>query len=121
MIEPMLHVELSIGDQRGHLLANPHDLYDIISSGIKSVLIGKNDPNATPEQKRLALLLKTMIDGFLMMSGPLLLNWMYKSKDHPKPGKGDDLIEWYSHEFAKMAIGDATGGILVLSAKEGRF
>lgn len=116
---PWLHLDLFIGGKTSHLLTNPETFYAIVQRGISRMLAGNNDPDIPPEQRRMTLAMRTTVKGALLMFGDKILDGMFGGKAHPKPSKGDDLIEWYSNIFAKIIIASATQGTLVLHAKGG--
>lgn len=114
---PCLHLEIQDGVGVDHIVASPDLFYQIIADGIKKFLAG--DKQATnEEQKRLAQLARTTVKGALLMFGDKLLDGLYGSKNHPKPQKGDDIIEWYSMMFAKVALAGATQGILRIEVRD---
>lgn len=98
-------------DQPGRSIVfhcNPDGLYSIIHTAVASMTsFGASSAAASPEEKEktaLAKLLKVAIKGLLLMYGPRILDAVFGSKDHPKPQKGDDLLEWYQDIFTKLGI-----------------
>lgn len=55
-------------------------------------------------RKNLAKLMKVGIKGLLLMWGNDLLTVAFGTKEHPKPPKGVDLLEWYQDMFARIGI-----------------
>jgi hypothetical protein len=51
-----------------------------------------------------AMMMKVAIKGIFIAYGEKILEQIFKSKEHPKPHKGDDLVEWYIDLFAKIMI-----------------
>lgn len=51
-----------------------------------------------------ALLIKVAVKGVFLMYGDKILEEIFKSKDHPRPGKTDDLVEWYIDMFTQILI-----------------
>jgi hypothetical protein len=59
--------------------------------------------NGTEESKNLARLIRTAVKGLFMMYGDKILT-MLVGKDHAKPGKKDDVLEWYTQTFAMLLL-----------------
>jgi hypothetical protein len=55
------------------------------------------------EATNMARLIRTAVKGVLMMYGDKILT-LLMGKDHPKPAKKDDIVEWYSKMFAKLLL-----------------
>lgn len=53
---------------------------------------------------RTAALMKVAIKGIFLAYGDKILEQIFKSKEHPKPAKGDDLVEWYIDLFTQILI-----------------
>lgn len=77
-------------------------LYGMVHGAIATMLRGGAGENA--ESKQLVSLMKVAVKGVLMMYGDKILDAFFQGKDHPKPGKGADLLEWYTDMFTKVAI-----------------
>lgn len=118
---PWLKVDLTIADKHTLLYTDPAMLYTLAQDGIKRMLVGDDNPDAPAEEKRLKQLVKTGIKGMFLTFGGKILDMLFQSKDHPKPNKGDDLIEWYSNVFAQIILTKCTEGTLVLKAPRGEF
>ncbi len=112
MIEYPVTVELHVDHEETHFIISPDELHTVVSSGMKKQF--KIDPSAPEEEKTLARVVRAAVKGALIAFGPKLLDLMFKSKDHPKPGKGADVIEWYADMFARVLIAGATQGKLIL-------
>ena len=66
-----------------------------LKSSIVRILRLEPDDKTSDDQKRIQMLIRTAVKGVLITAGDGLLNALYRSKEHPRPGKKDDLIEWY--------------------------
>lgn len=113
MIEYPVKIELHVDREETQFIISPDELHKVVSSGMKKQF--KISPDAPEEEKTLARVVRAAVKGALIAFGPKLLDLMFKSKDHPKPGKGEDIIEWYADMFAKVLIAGATQGKLVLN------
>lgn len=121
-ITPMLSFVLSIDGKNQAFLADPDNVYHIVAAGIRKQLGGNTtDTNAPEEQKALVRLVRVSVRGALIAFGGKILDMVFRSKDHPRPGKKDDLIEWYSDMFAKIAITEATRGTILIQASGGNY
>jgi hypothetical protein len=112
MIEYPVKIELHVDCKEIPFIISPDELHKVISTGMKKQF--KIDPDAPEEEKTLARVVRAAVKGALIAFGPKLLDLMFKSKDHPKPGKGEDVIEWYADMFARVLIAGATQGKLYL-------
>jgi hypothetical protein len=92
---------------------DPDGLYTVIHEGIVRMSGGGATDNQ--QRKNLARLMKVAIKGMLIMYGNQILDELFLTKDHPKPQKGDDLIEWYQDIFTKVGIGYLMKSDTVLS------
>jgi hypothetical protein len=72
--------------------------------------------NAQPEVIQTSKLIKAAVKGVLIVYGDKLLSQMI-GKDHPRPGKNDDIVEWYTDMFAKIAITLATKNIYTVETE----
>jgi hypothetical protein len=120
-LEFEIHIGKALNKARLNFVASPELIYEIVHSAILHILAGENNPDATQQQRALVQLTKTTIKGALLMLGDKILTMMFGSKDHPRPNKQDDLIEWYSDIFAKMLISEAMKGTAILTVKEGNL
>lgn len=117
MIEYPVKVELHIDNEEMVFLIDPQDLDKIASVQMKKrVCI---DPDMEEEKKGMVRAARVLVKGGLIAFGPKILDLLFKSKNHPKPEKGDDIVEWYANMFAKVFIAEATQGTLVLHASRG--
>lgn len=89
----------AVGWSHLHIDMNPNTLYDYIHEGIER-MSGQKGSN---ENVALAKLMKVAIRGLLLAYGNKLLDALL-GKEHPKPGKHDDLLPWYTDIFTKIAI-----------------
>jgi len=115
MIEYPVQIELHVDNTETQFIVNPDELHKIVSLNMKKQF--KIDENVPEEEKTLVRVVRAAVKGALIAFGPKLLNLMFKSKEHPKPGKGDDVIEWYADMFAKTLIAGATQGKLILTGQ----
>ncbi len=119
MIEYPVTVQLQIGNKSSQLLLDPDQLHRLVSAEMKKQFV--INPDAKEEEKTLARAARALVKGGLIAFGPKILDLLFKTKDHPKPGKNDDIIEWYADMFAKVLIAGATQGTLVLEANTGEY
>lgn len=111
---PPLRFRIVTQEQASNFVASPIMAYNVVHAGIMKILEGEKKPeDMTPEKRRLSQLMRTTVKGALMMFGDNILNMMFGSKDHPRPEKKDDIIEWYSDIFAKYLVAEATQHIAV--------
>ena len=96
----IIHVETPQYEQTVAIDANV--LYGAVRPTIQFFMGGKNDMNT--EQGRLNALVRTGVKGVLIMYGDKILDSIFKTKDHPRPEKGDDIVEWYTDMFTKICI-----------------
>lgn len=96
----IIHVETPQYEQTVAIDANV--LYGSVRPMIERFMGGSTDMQT--EQGRLSALVRTGVKGVLLMYGDKILDSLFRSKDHPKPGKGDDLVEWYTDMFTKVCI-----------------
>lgn len=87
---------------------DPDGLYDILHAAIGTIPgFGQQPQASTPEEQlklNLAKALRTAVKGLLIAFGPQILHVCFGTKDHPKPGKKDELIPWYQDMFTRIAI-----------------
>lgn len=95
-----------------HIDMSPDALYEYIHEGIER-MSGQKGSN---ENAALARLMKVAIRGMLLAYGSKLLDALL-GKDHPKPGKHDDLLSWYTDIFTKIAISYCMKNELTLIGK----
>lgn len=103
---------------------DPDGLYDEVRSIMAkfSQVAPAEDPvDMSPEmnalKKRISGLIKVAVKGILLAYGDSILTLAFRTKDHPRPHKGDDLIEWYTNMFARMGIGYLMKKDTVLTGK----
>ena len=87
-------------------------LEPLVSTFIRNMMAPNNDAN--PEAVQMSKLMKTAVKGILIMYGDKLLTVML-GKDHEKPSKGVDIVEWYTQQFAKVALAMAAKSVYVLT------
>lgn len=72
--------------------------------------------NGSEEAANMSKLMKTAVKGVLIMYGDKLLTIMI-GKDHPKPPKGSDIVEWYTNMFARIALAIASKQIYTVNVE----
>lgn len=85
---------------------DPDGLYLLVHTAIQkmaSMGIDAKNPEAA-KRNRLSALIKVAIKGMLLMYGQQLLDELFNTKNHPRPAKGDDLLDWYTDMFTKIGI-----------------
>ena len=100
-------IKLITKEGRVYLL-KPLALYDLIKPMVNMLLSGGSNQTDTPEQKRVAQLFKVGVKGLFIAGGPVLLDMIFGGKDHPKPGKKDDILAWYADVLTMVAIKQVT-------------
>lgn len=85
--------------------------YGLLRSQIVKFSYPAEDKN--PAARQLASMLKVAIKGVLMMYGSKILD-VFIGSDHPRPGKKDDLVDWYTDVFARIGVLKATKHVLLL-------
>jgi hypothetical protein len=89
---------------------NPDSLYELIHGYMEKTL---NTPVTKPEglddetfamRKRLAKLMRSTVDGLLLLGGDMILHVVTGRKDYPKKPKGVDRVEWYMELFARLGV-----------------
>jgi hypothetical protein len=90
-------------------------LYPLVRSFIAGMMTPNNDGNI--EAQQMSKLMKTAIKGILIMYGDKLLTIMI-GRDHEKPAKGVDLVEWYTNTFASIALRLASQRVYLLSVSK---
>lgn len=90
---------------------DPDGLYDEVRSAIAKLSQASNDDAASdmaPEmailKKQLTRMMRASVKAVLLAYGDKILTFTFRTKDHPRPQKGDDLLEWYTNMFARIAI-----------------
>lgn len=95
-------------------IMDPNSLLVLIEKGLSKLMQPGTHNN--PAAKQLAGLMKIAVKGVLLMYGNKILELLL-GKDHPKPGKQDDLIEWWTHMLAKIGIGLAMKHMVTMTGK----
>jgi hypothetical protein len=89
---------------------DPDALYNLIHGYMEKTL---NTPASKPEglddetfamRKRLAKLMRSTVDGLLLLGGDMILHVVTGRKDYPKKPKGVDRVEWYMELFARLGV-----------------
>lgn len=78
---------------------HPDVLYGTVHKAVAAFMSGGNG-----QDDKLVALVRVAVKGVLLMYGDKILDSIFKSKNHPRPGKKDDLIEWYTDLFTKIGI-----------------
>jgi hypothetical protein len=87
---------------------NPNSLYSQIHdkltelSGTKIVLTDNEEQNRL--KRRVVAVVRACIKGGLIAFGNDLLTLLYGTKQHEKPARGDDIVDWYMDQFTKIGI-----------------
>jgi len=89
-------------------LLKPLALYKLVKPLIAMLLSGNVGNGESAEQKNVAMLFKAGVKGIFVAGGPMLLNLIYGTRDHPKPGKKDDVLAWYADILTIFAIKQIT-------------
>jgi hypothetical protein len=101
-----------------HFYINPNLLYSQVHDKLVELSGSKivEGPDATQNalKKRLTALIRACIKGGLIFWGNDLLSLLYGTKDHEKPGKKDDIVDWYMDQFTKISIAYAMKSDIVL-------
>jgi hypothetical protein len=89
---------------------DPDSLYSLIHGYMGKTL---KAPAMKPEgiddetfamRKRLAGLMRSAVDGLLLLAGDMILHVVTGRKDYPKKPKGVDRVEWYMELFARLGV-----------------
>ncbi len=115
---PWLKFEIEVNGETKYYTVDPSEVYNLAASGIHKQLAGEITEDMPEVEKNVVRLTRATVKGAFIAFGGKILEIMFKSKNHPKPQKGDDIIEWYSNMFAQIAIAQATQGTLILRGKE---
>lgn len=89
---------------------NPDSLYALIFGYIQKFTTDPKEKPADVElatfmaRKRIAKLVRSAVDGVLLMAGDLIIETLTGSKDYPKKPKGVDRLEWYSELYARLGV-----------------
>jgi len=79
-----------------HFTVDASYLRPAIKANIKSVLRLNINPDEPYENRRLQAMMNATLKGLLTMSGDSILKALHPGRtDYPKPGRKDDIIEWY--------------------------
>jgi hypothetical protein len=109
-----LHIQLRAGDQSIPLTIPGVLLFSLLQESITGLLHVPDTLES--EHKRLTQLVRTGIRGILLSFGPAILDMLYRSKDHPNPAKGDDLLTWYAQTFAAIGLVHACKQTVVIES-----
>lgn len=93
-------------ETEGHLTIfhlNAHLVYFRIRALISKLTGETKTADQNLAAKQLAALVKVAVKGVLMLYGDRILE-LALGKEHPRPGKKDDLVEWYSDMLTKIGI-----------------
>lgn len=96
-----------------NLYLNIDTFYPFVHAWLAKMMTPGND---SPENVQMSKLIKTAVKGVLIMYGDKLLTQML-GKDHIKPGKGVDVVEWYTDVFARIALANATRAVYKLEVR----
>jgi hypothetical protein len=89
---------------------DPDSLYELIHGYMEKTL---NTPGVKPEglddetwgvRRRLAKLMRSTVDGLLLLGGDMIIQVVTGRKDYPKKPKGVDRVEWYMELFARLGV-----------------
>ena len=104
--------------------ANPDMLYSLISHGIRSMAMQETKPAQGESvetlnlRTRVSKLAKQALRGGLLMFGNDLLTLLYGTKEHAKLPKGEDSLDWYTDQFAKIGVAYLLKQELILNGQE---
>lgn len=108
----IVHVETS--DQNSTYRIDANVAYVKIRGGIEKFM-GGSPADATTEAGRLSSLVRVGVKGVLLMYGDKILDSIFGSKEHPRPGKKDDLVNWYTDMFTKVVLANLVKNVTILS------
>jgi hypothetical protein len=100
-------------------LCNADSMYSIVHAALqKMATMGVRDTSEQGAKRQgLAKLVRVAIKGMLIMYGNQILDELFATKDHPRPQKGDDLLDWYTDMFTKIGISYLMKNDTVLQGK----
>jgi hypothetical protein len=91
-----------------YFFINPDSLYsqvhDYLVTLSGSKIVETDDIEQNKLKKRMTALIRACIKGGLILWGYDLLTLLYGTKEHSKPGKKEDIVDWYMNEFTKITI-----------------
>jgi hypothetical protein len=93
----------------------PMEALSGVANSIVKTLLQSNPENS--EQAQMGRMMKTTIRGLLLMQGDKILTALM-GKDHAKPGKKDDILEWYITAFVQALIFMASKKRYIVSTTE---
>lgn len=82
---------------------DPHAVYNQLHGVIVKLSGAQPADDANPLAKQMARVVKAALKALLMMWGDKLLT-LFIGDPHDKPGKKDDLVDWYTDMFAKVGV-----------------
>ena len=99
--------------------ADPDSMYTLMHAAVaRMASFGLSDEDKKNPEKRkqqnLAKLIKVAVKGVLLMYGEQILDVLYGNANHPKPQKGDDILDWYTNQFTIAGISELMKHDIVL-------
>ena len=98
-----IQIDIDIDNRyRVGLIFDPDDIsytvHTLIDKGMQASLANKKDVKA--------LMMRSALNGALIGFGPFLIDmfWTGDPADKPKPGRKDDLIEWYARFIVEQLV-----------------
>ena len=107
-------IEYINGENKTLFYIDPNALYETVHKTISDISKTKGDEN-NPLKKRITQLMRASIKGMLIAFGDDILTMIYGTKDHDKPKRGDDIVDWYQDQFARIAIANMMKNDIVLN------
>lgn len=103
------------GEKRVTFFCSADTLYAITKGTYEKLLQKKPaSDEAAKKQNLLAKLIKVGIRGLLIAYGDDILDLFFGKENHPKPGKKDDLIEWYTDMFFRYVVSEGMKNDIVI-------
>lgn len=91
-----IHIFVDGGDTRKDYTLNTKYLRPVIKENIRSILKLNTNTNEPYENRKIQAMMSATLKGLLTLSGDNILKALHPGRtDYPRPGRKDDIIEWY--------------------------
>jgi hypothetical protein len=91
-----VHIYVDCSNKRQDYTLNSKYLRPVIKDSIRAILKLNANNDADFEKRKIHSMMQATMKGLLLVSGDGILKALHPGKtEYPRPGKKDDIIEWY--------------------------
>lgn len=103
----VIHLETIVGGETQHFTVDGEMFNTLATNAVLSAMLNRQAPKLSPQWRK-DQLVKTAVKALFIAQGDAILTSMFGTKEHPKPGPHDDVLEWYMRTFVGVAVWNLT-------------